>query len=155
MYSEMIRADAALFTGLGHYFTGMAQIHLAAQADRESDGLRKVAQTFRLALEQLKLVKDCEKRILAIAQPIEYSAYFVRRHEVVSHGTEELRRGLELMVQDLSEGFYPASACSMLNPVLARLMASWDLNARVEGVVTRLERAGSDATGLSERKKRK
>jgi hypothetical protein len=100
---------------------------------------------FQRALEQLAIVKEHEKRMLEIARPIEYSAYYVRRHQVAGYGTSELRRGLELLVKDLAEGFYPAEGFSLLNPVMARLMAGWDLNARVEGVVTRIERAQSKA----------
>jgi hypothetical protein len=139
----MVEADAAMFTAVSHYFAGVAQIHLTHQAGDESAELRKVADVFRRALDQLAKVKECEKRMLAIAQPIAYSAYYVRRHEVAGYGTEELHKGLELMIQDLSEGYYPAKAFKLLNPLLARLMASWDLNARVEGVVTRIERATS------------
>jgi|GEM_PF-6312047 len=139
----MIRADAALFSSVSHYFSGVAQMHLLKQMAKESDGYSNAATVFQLALEQLAIVQECEKRLLSIAERIEYSAYYVRRHQVVSHGTEEFRQGLELMVKDLSEGFYPIKAFSVLNPLLARLMASWDLNARVEGIVTRLERAES------------
>ena len=130
-----------MFTAVSHYFAGVAQIHLAKQAAKESDGFRKAAPIFQRSLDQLAKVQECEKRLLKIAQPIEYSAYYVRRHEVVSHGTEEFLSGLKMMIKDLSEGFYPAKAFSVLNPLLARLMASWDLNARIEGVITRLERA--------------
>jgi hypothetical protein len=153
LYAEMVEADVAMFTAVSHYFAGVAQIHLTKQSDNESDGFRKVTQVFQLAIEQLAIVKDREKRMLEIAQPIEYSAYYVRRHEVASYGTEEFRHGLELMIQDLSEGFYPVKAFSILNPLLARLMANWDLNARVEGVVTRLERAESKTTKSSRGRK--
>lgn len=137
----MVKADVALFTAVSHYFAGVAQMHLAKQSGDESNALRKTADGFRLAIDQIAKVKECEKRMLEIAQPIAYSAYYVRRHEVARYGTDELHRGLELMVQDLSEGYYPAKAFRLLNPLMARLMANWDLNARVEGVVTRLERA--------------
>jgi hypothetical protein len=150
----MVRADAAMFTAVSHYFAGVAQMHLAKQGGNESDGFRKAAPVFQLALDQLAIVQESEKKMLKIAQPIEYSAYYVRRHDVASHGTEEFRSGLKLMVKDLAEGFYPVKAFSVLNPVLARLMASWDLNARVEGVVTRLERAESKTTPNSKVSKR-
>ena len=142
----MIEADVAMFTAVSSYFAGVAQLHLNKQSDNESDGFRKAAPVFQGALEQLAIVNEREKRLLEIAQPIEYSAYYVRRHQVAGHGTEEFRRGLELMVKDLSEGYYPLEAFSVLNPVLARLMTGWDLNARVEGVITRLERAKSKTT---------
>lgn len=116
-------------------------MHLAKQAIDERAGFRKAAPVFQLAVDQLEVVQKHERQMLKIAQPIEYSAYYVRRHKVASYGTEELRRGLKLMVKDLSEGYYPVKAFSLLNPALARLMTHWDLNARVEGVVTRLERA--------------
>ena len=130
-----------MFTAVSHFFSGVVQMHLVKQATDEGAGFRKAADIFRLASEQIAKVQECEKRMLAIAQPIPYSAYYVRRHEVASFGTEEFRCGLELMIGDLSDGYYPAKGFKVLNPLLARLMASWDLNARVEGVVTRLERA--------------
>ena len=123
----------------------MAQLHSAKQSNNESDGFRRTAPLFQQALEQLAIVNERETRLLRLAQPIEYSAYFVRCHEVARRGTEEFRRGLELMVKDLSDGYYPLEGFSILNPVLARLMAGWDLNARVEGVITRIERAKSKA----------
>lgn len=135
-----------MFTAVSHYFAGVAQIHLTKQSNNESDGFRKAAPVFQSALDQLAIVNAHEKRMLEIAQPIEYSAYYVRRHQVARHGTEEFRRGIEMLVKDLSEGYYPLKGFSVLNPVLARLMAGWDLNARVEGVITRLERAKSKPT---------
>jgi hypothetical protein len=142
----MVGADVAMFTAVSHYFAGVAQIHLSKQSKDESDGFRKAAPVFQRALEQLAIVNTHETRMLEIAQPIEYSAYYVRRHQVARHGTEEFRRGIELVIKDLSEGYYPLKGFSILNPVLARLMAGWDLNARVEGVITRLERARSKTT---------
>jgi hypothetical protein len=130
-----------MFTAVTHYFAGVVHMHLAKQASDESAEFLKATDEFRRAAEQIVRVQECEKRMLAIAQPIACSAYYVRRHQVAGHGTEEFRLGLELMVEDLSEGFYPAKGFTVLNPLLARLMACWDLNARVEGVVTRLERA--------------
>jgi hypothetical protein len=141
LYAEMIQADVAMFTAVSHYFAGVALMHSAKQFSNESDAFRKAVPTFERALKQLDILRAHEKEMLRIAQPIEYSAYYVRRHQVASYGTEEFLRGLQLMVKDLSEGYYPVQAFSMLNPVLARLMANWDLNARVEGIVTRLERA--------------
>jgi len=137
----MVKADIAMFSAVSHYFAGVAQLHAAKQQGDESTEFRKAVGIFQLALHQLEIVDQCEKAMLAIAQPIEYSAYYVRRHEVARLGTEEFRSGLKLMVHDLSDGFYPAKGFRVLNPALARLMANWDLNARVEGVVTRLERA--------------
>jgi hypothetical protein len=86
----MVNADAELFTGLGHYFAGMARILRAELEDSESDGLKEAADMFQQALEQIKVVREREGRILSVAQPIEYSAYFVRRHEVTSEYTEAL-----------------------------------------------------------------
>ena len=155
MYAQMIQADVAMFTAVSQYFAGVALMHSAKQSGNESDAFRKAAPTFESALKQLDIVGAREKEMLKIAQPIEDSAYYVRRHQVASYGTEEFRRGLQLMVKDLSEGYYPVQAFSMLNPVLARLMANWDLNARVEGVVTRLERAEAKTpkTPYKDRKK--
>jgi len=99
----MVEADIAMFTAVSHYFAGVAQMHLAKQHGNESDRFRKPASVFQLAVDQLAKVQECEKHMLKIAQPIEYSAYYVRRHEVASHGTKEFRSGLELMVKDLSE----------------------------------------------------
>ncbi len=143
----MVRADAALFTGLGHYFTGMARIHQAELADgeSESDGLKAAAGAFRQALEQIKIVREHEERILALAQPIDYSAYFVRRHEVASQNSEALAQGLEAMTRDLADGYYPAAACSMLNRVMTRMMGNFEQDARIEGVLNRLEGVGADS----------
>jgi hypothetical protein len=135
----MIRADSALFNGLSYYFVGLAKVIEAEIMNKESDGLRKASQSFEKALAQINIARECEKNILKIAEPIEYNAYFIRRHQVASNDTEEFRRGLELMVKDLSEGFYPAEGCGFLNSVLSRMTANWDLNARVEGVLSRLE----------------
>lgn len=146
MYAEMIEADVAMFSAVSLYFAGVAQIHLTKRSDDERDAFRKAAPVFQRALEQLAIVNGCEERLLAIAKSIEYSAYYVRRHQVARRGTEDFRRGLELMVKDLSDGYYPLAAFSMLNPLMARLVAGWDLNARVEGVITRLERAQSKTT---------
>ena len=77
-----------------------------------------------------------------MAQGIEYSAFLVRRHDVASDYTEALARGLEEMVRDLADGFYPAVACSTLNKVLTRMMSNFDQDARIEGVLTRFERFG-------------
>jgi hypothetical protein len=135
----MVQADASLFAGLGHYWSGMARIQLAELEDREGDGLKEAAETFRLALEQVNMVREREARILAVAQPIKFSAFFVRRHDVISQSTELLRQALEDLVRDLSDGFYPAAACSTLNTLMSRMMASFEYDARVEGVLTRVE----------------
>lgn len=140
----MATADAELFTGLSHYFAGMARILRAELEDSESEELKEATDMFQQALEQIKAVREREERILSIAQPIEYSAFFVRRHEVASGYTEALSQGLEEMTQDLADGYYPAAACSILNQVLARMMANFDQDARIEGVLTRIERFGSD-----------
>ena len=105
---------------------------------------------FQQALEQIKVVREREGRILSVAQPIEYSAYFVRRHEVTSEYTEALSRGLEEMTRDLADGYYPAAACSMLNQVLARMMANFDQDARIEGILKRFEQFGSDSPQQSQ-----
>lgn len=139
----MVAADAALFTGLGHYWAGMAQILHAELEANESEGLKRAVGMFHRALEQFSAVREREERILAGAQSIAYSAFFVRRHEVISQSTEALVRGLEALTQDLAEGYYPAAACSVLNPVMTRLMANIEHNARIEGVVSRFEKAAA------------
>ena len=48
----MVRADAALFTALGHYWTGMAQIQLA---DLEKN------DRYIVSLKTLKKTEDIEK----------------------------------------------------------------------------------------------
>ena len=146
----MVNADAELFTGLGHYFAGMARILRAELEDSESDGLKEAADMFQQALEQIKVVREREGRILSVAQPIEHSAYFVRRHEVTSEYTEALSRGLEEMTRDLADGYYPAAACSMLNQVLTRMMANFDQDARIEGILNRFEQFGSDSPQQSQ-----
>ncbi len=143
----MLGADIALFNGLGAYFAGVAQIQQAELEETlsdksETEGFRKASRTFKQALKQIRSVQVYEQRIAKLAEPIKYSAYFVRRHEVLSEDTEAFRVGLEEMVRDLSEGFYPVNACSLLNPVVARIMANIHLNARVEGIVSRMEDSG-------------
>ncbi len=144
---ELLGADIALFNGLGAYFAGVAQIQQAELDETVSDkseveGFKKAARTFKQALKQIRSVQEYEDRIAKLAEPIKYSAYFVRRHQVLSEDTTALRAGLEEMVEDLSEGFYPVNACSVLNPVVARIMANIQLNARVEGIVSRIESSG-------------
>jgi hypothetical protein len=46
----MVNADAELFTGLGHYFAGMARILRAELEDSASDGLKEAADMFQQAL---------------------------------------------------------------------------------------------------------
>jgi hypothetical protein len=125
----MVRADIALFNALGHYFTGIAEIHRAELADEESEGLKEAAGAFQRAVDELRTAREHEERILGQAQQIDYSAYFVRRHEVAATYTEALGRGLEEMARDLAEGFYPAAACTAVNPVVARLTANFDQDA--------------------------
>lgn len=146
----MVNADAELFAGLGQYFAGMARILRAGLEDNESDGLAEAAGMFQQALEQIKVVREREDRILSVAQPIEYSAFFVRRNEVASGYTEALAQGLEEMTRDLAEGYYPAEACSNLNQVLTRMMANFDQDARIEGVLTRIEQSGPEPTQQSQ-----
>lgn len=140
----MVGADAALFTGLGHYFAGIAEILRAELGESESAGLREAAIIFERALEQLQIVREHEDRILSVADGIEYSAYFVRRHQVASQNTEALRDGIEAMVRDLADGYYPAAACGKLNRVLSRMTASFEQDARIEGVLHRFEARGSE-----------
>lgn len=139
----MVHADAALFIGLGHYWTGMARILRAELEDSEIDGFKEAADIIGQALEQVNIAREHEERILGVAQSVEYSAYFVRRHEVASYYTEALSQGLEEMTRDLADGYYPAAACGMLNRVLARVMANYEQDARIEGVLGRLEAFGA------------
>lgn len=140
----MVGADAALFNGLGHYFTGMAEILRAELGESEGAGLREAAVIFERALEQLQIVREHEDRILSVADGIEYSAYFVRRHQVASQNTEALCEGIEAMVRDLADGYYPAAACGKLNRVLSRMTSSFEQDARIEGVLHRFEASGSE-----------
>jgi len=140
----MVRADIALFTALGHYFTGIAQIHRAELAKNEGDGLKKASRAFGQAVKELGVAREREERILAAAQEIDYSAYFVRRHEVAATYTEALARGLEEIASDLAEGFYPAAACTAVNPIVARLTANFEQDAKIEGVLNRMERMGPE-----------
>jgi hypothetical protein len=141
----MVRADVALFTGLSHYWAGMARILRAELDDRESDGLTDAAGAINQALEQLRLVREHEERIFTVAEPIEYSAYFVRRHEVISQDTTAFVQGLEEMARDLSDGYYPAEACGTLNEVLSRMMEHFKQDARIEGILHRFETLGSES----------
>jgi hypothetical protein len=142
----MVRADMELFAALGSYWAGMAQVLGAELNDDESDAFRQAVGPFQEALERLRTVKSHEERILDVAQRIEYSAYFVRRHEVIAQDTDAFVLGLESMVQDLGEGYYPASACAELNAVLARMMGNFARDARIEGVLARVEGGESRAT---------
>jgi hypothetical protein len=139
----MVRADVALFKALGHYWEGMAQIQSAELDPNQTEGLKKAAGIFQQALDQIKVVRRHEEQILTIAQTIEFSAYFVRRHEVASQYTEALFKGLEVMTRDLTDGYYPAAACVMLNRVLAPMMGRFEQDARIEGVLNRFERSGT------------
>jgi len=141
----MVRADVALFTGLGYYWTGMARILSAELEDDESDGFAEAAASITQALEQLRTVRECEERIFVVAEPIEYSAYFVRGHEVIGQDTMALMQGLEEMARDLSDGYYPAAACGMLNDVLSRMMEHFKQDARIEGVLHRFELLGLES----------
>lgn len=141
----MVNADAALFTALAHYFTGLAHIQRAEVADDESEGLRQAAPFIEKAHQEIQVTRECEERLLELAEPIEFSGHFVRRHEVASLDTAELTRGFESMMRDLAEGYYPAEACGVLNRVLARLMPSLEQNARIEGVLRRFEDRGKES----------
>lgn len=146
LHTAMVSADVALFTALGHYWTGVARILQAELEDSESDGLTAAADDFTRALEQVQRVREHEEQILAVAQPIEYSAYFVRRHQVISLQTAELAQGLEAMRRDLADGYYPAPASSAVNRVLTQMSAHFEQDARIEGVLTRIEMVGGTAS---------
>jgi len=124
----------------------MAEVHRAGLEKSECEGLKRAAPMFQKAVEQLRAVRECEGRLLALAQNIENSAYYVRRHEVLSLDTDTLLKGMEALVQDVTDGFYPARACSMLNRGMTRLMANMELNARVEGVLSRYESRDGQAS---------
>ena len=49
------------------------------------------------------------------------------------------------MTRDLADGYYPAAACDMLNPVLTRMVTNFEQDARVEGVLGGLEAFGYDS----------
>jgi hypothetical protein len=132
---EMIRADVALFDGLGHYFQGIVAI-ISAQSGKDKAGeYRKAANHFKKALSQLDAARSAEKKILELAWPIKQSDFFVRRHEVASEDTEQLRAGTAEVVEELSRGRYPEAACAKLNPLMTRMMAGFERNARIEGVL--------------------
>jgi hypothetical protein len=94
---------------------------------------------FRAALEQIATVRAHETRILSIADPVPFSAFFVRRHEVISAQTEAFQKGLHAMAHELTDGYYPAPACTKVNQILTQMMAHFDYDARIEGVLTRFE----------------
>jgi hypothetical protein len=135
--SEMVNADIALFTALGHYWNGIARIQRAEIEDDESAGLKDASNFFRQALEQIETVRGHEGRILSIAQPVPFSAFFVRRHEVISGQTEALQKALEAMMNELVDGYYPAPASGKVNQIMTQMMAHFDYDARIEGVLTR------------------
>src|SRR5947209_3128564 len=99
----MIRADAALFSGLGHYFQGLAALVAAQSVKDPASGYKQAAPHFKKALEQLEVARTAEKKILELAKPIKHSDFFVRRHEVASEDTVQLRAGTVEMAQELSK----------------------------------------------------
>jgi hypothetical protein len=83
----MVRADVELFRGLSAYWSGMAAILDAGQADDESEALKTCVAPFEQVLVHLRTVRGHEQRIFEITADIEFSAYFTRRHEVITNDT--------------------------------------------------------------------
>ena len=135
----MVAADNHLFEGLSSYFLGLSKLSLAQLAPDEPAALRDMSSIFESACTSLRAVCELETELLIIAQGIDYSAYFSRRHEVASALTAEVLRGLEMMAQDTSDGYHPAKACTVMNVAMTQLMASIEQNARIERVLTRFE----------------
>jgi hypothetical protein len=135
----MVRADVELFRGLSAYWSGMAAILDAGQADDESEALRTCLGPFDQVLTHLRRVREHEHRIFEIAAAIDDSAYFTRRHEVISNDTASFVEAVEVLSGDLREGFYPARGCEELNVIVERLMSNFARDARIEGVLTRFE----------------
>jgi hypothetical protein len=137
--TEMVRADVELFRGLSAYWSGMADILDAGQADDESEALKTCVAPFDQVLVHLRSVREHEQRIFEITTDIEFSAYFSRRHEVISNDTAAFVDAVELLAADVRDGFYPAKGCEELNVIVERLMSNFARDARIEGVLTRFE----------------
>jgi hypothetical protein len=58
---------------------------------------------------------------------------------VISGQTEALQGALEAMTRELTDGYYPAPACGKVNQILTQMMAHFDYDARIEGVLTRFQ----------------
>ena len=135
----MVRADVELFRALSTYWAGMAAILDAGRADDESEALKNCVAPFEQMIVHLRTVREHEQRIFEIAADIEFSAYFTRRHEVISNDTASFLDAAELLAADVREGFYPARGCEELNVIVERLMSNFARDARIEGVLTRFE----------------
>ncbi|PHV11889.1 hypothetical protein [Chitinimonas sp. BJB300] len=61
----------------------------------------------------------------------------VRCHAVISRQTQALQGVLEAMSCELGDG--TASACGKVSEVMTRLMAHFDCDTRIEGVLTRYQ----------------
>ncbi|HEY2223252.1 hypothetical protein [Actinomycetospora sp.] len=117
----------------------MADILDAGQADDESEALKTCVAPFDQVLVHLRSVREHEQRIFEITTDIEFSAYFSRRHEVISNDTAAFVDAVELLAADVRDGFYPAKGCEELNVIVERLMSNFARDARIEGVLTRFE----------------
>jgi len=135
----MVRADVELFRGLSAYWSGMADVLDAGRADDEPEALKTCVAPFEQVLVHLRAVRDHERRIFDLTADIEFSAYFTRRHEVISNDTTAFVEAVELLVSDVRDGFYPARGCEELNVIVERLMSNFARDARIEGVLTRFE----------------
>ena len=53
-------------------------------------------------------------------------------------------------MRDLADGYSLIADISMLNQVLTRMMANFDQDARIEGILNRFEQFGSDSPQQSQ-----
>jgi hypothetical protein len=142
----MVQADVAMFTALSHYFAGIAQMQRVEVADDRSSAIRVAAGEFESTLEQLEKIGEHETQIRALADPIDFNAFFMRRHQVASLDTLELRDAVTELLVDTRDGFYPASGFGQLNRIIARIMANMEQNARIEGVISKFENFQGDSS---------
>jgi hypothetical protein len=122
---EMVRADVELSRAVSAYWSGMAALLEAGAADDESQALTHCVGPFEQVLDHLRTVREHEQRIVEITSEIDDSAYFTRRHEVISNETASFVDAVELLVGDVRDGLYPARGGEELNVVVERLMSSF------------------------------
>ncbi len=130
---HLMRADSSLNKGLGHHFLGMAAVESVDHLDPDSEALKEAAKHFRQALESYDETKKAERAIVETARTIKGSDFFLKRIDVVSEDVENLRKGTETLVEQLSSGKYPtANVCAQLAASVTRVVQPMERNARIE-----------------------
>ena len=60
----------------------------------------------------------------------------------LARDTRELRESVAELLGDMNDGYYPSSGFGRISRSITRLMANVELNARVEGVISKHEDIG-------------